>query len=424
VNTAYPRKVKVALAQIPRGLAEITLTDSLGRPYAERIFFAHRDRKEFFSVKSNKETYNTREKVRLNLRLATQNGLPKVGYVSVACVQDNRLELKKNNDIESYLYLKSALGSLPLKEHYLGLSTDDKEYLERVMLVKGWRRYSWIDLIKSTLTDTATNQTSLVFTGKVSKLGKALKKPMNFMLLRDSSSMILTTNTEGDLLLKNEDLINPQEKPLRFMINANDGYRLKINNPYSKLNQQLGYTLTSQNFELQPTSQISENLVIKGLEKAIQLKAVKVTSTKDNSLYGGRSNFNICYDYVCRYNVFNCPNHRFEFDNRPPTIGASYNGRVYLGCGGTPEDDSNVKTFAGIYESKQFYGSDYAVVNPSQPEYISTIFWQHLVAVTSVKDIELSFYTSDITGKFRIVVQGITPDGVLFNEGFINVKKP
>ncbi|CAM3753932.1 hypothetical protein MUGA111182_07450 [Mucilaginibacter galii] len=424
VNVAYPRKVKVALGQIPKGLAEVTLTDSFGRPYAERIFFAHHDLRELFSVKSNKETYNTREKVRLNLRLFTQNGLSKVGYVSVACVQDNRLELKKSNNIESYLYLKSALGSLPLKENYLGLNTDDKEYLECVMLVKGWRKYSWTDLLKTKLTDTATNQTSLTFTGRVSKLGKALKKPMNFMLLRDSSSMILTTNTEGDLSFRNEDLINSQDKPLRFMINANDGYRLRINNPYSKLNQQLGYALKSQNFELQPTSQSSENVVIKGLEKAIQLKAVKVTSTKDNSLYGGRLYFNSCNDYVCRYNVFNCPNHRFEFDNRPPTIGASYNGRVYLGCGGKPEDDSNVKTFAGIYESKQFYGSDYAVVNPSQPEYISTIFWQHLVAITSVKDSELSFYTSDITGKFRIVVQGITPNGVVYNESFINVKKP
>jgi hypothetical protein len=149
---------------------------------------------------------------------------------------------------------------------------------------------------------------------------------------------------------------------------------------------------------------------------------VKVSATKYNSLYSGRRNG--CNDYVCRFNIFNCPNHRFEFDNRPPVIGVSYNGRLYVGCGGRPSDESNVRTLAGIYESKQFYGSDYAVVNPTQPEYLSTIYWRHLVPVTSAKDVDLSFYTGDITGKFRIVVQGITTNGVVFKESAISVKKP
>jgi hypothetical protein len=420
--TSY-RKVKVALGQIPKGLSEITLTDSTGKPYAERMFFAHYNERDDFTIQTNKDVYHTREKVQLKLRINSQNGLPVAGYVSVACVQDNRLELKKVNDIESYLYLKSAIDDLPLKERYIGSNSDDKEYLERVVLIKGWRRYSWPDLIKINPADTVAQLSSLKFTGKVNMLGKFIKKPLNFMLFRDSSSMILTTNETGDFSINNNDLVNPQDKPIRFLINFKDGYQLQINNPYIKMNHDLARSLRPNDYEDQPIMlQTSENLVLKGLEKAIQLKVVKVSATKYNSLYSGRRNG--CNDYVCRFNIFNCPNHRFEFDNRPPVIGVSYNGRLYVGCGGRPSDESNVRTLAGIYESKQFYGSDYAVVNPTQPEYLSTIYWHHLVPVTSAKDVDLSFYTGDITGKFRIVVQGITTNGVVFKESAISVKKP
>lgn len=427
VSSTFPRKVKVALGQIPKGLSEITLTDSLGKPYAERMFFAHYNERNLFSTKTSKDVYNTREKVQLKLQIGTQNGLPVAGFVSVACVQDNRLELRKVNDIESYLYLKSAIGDPPLKERYLGSNNDDKEYLERLILIKGWRRYSWPDLIKINPSDTIAQQSSLTFTGKVNMLGKLLKKPMNFVLFRDSSSTILSTTATGDFLLNRDDLINPQDKPIRLFINGKDGYQLQINNPYTKLNHDLAQTLNRIDYENQSTSQTSENMVIKGLEKAIQLKLVKVSAFKDGSLYGAkkRETFNSCFDYICRNNIINCANHRTETDNTVPIPGNTYNGKIYLGCGGTlPPPETNVKMLAGIYESKEFYGADYAIVNPSQPEYLSTIFWRHLVAVTSVKDVDLSFYTGDITGKFRIVVQGITTNGVVFNENTITVKKP
>jgi len=39
------------------------------------------------------------------------------------------------------------------------------------------------------------------------------------------------------------------------------------------------------------------------------------------------------------------------------------------------------------------------------------------------KETELNFYTSDITGRFRIVVQGITNKDVVYAEQFFEVKK-
>ena len=45
-----------------------------------------------------------------------------------------------------------------------------------------------------------------------------------------------------------------------------------------------------------------------------------------------------------------------------------------------------------------------------------------LPAFADGKETNLSFYTSDITGKFRIVVQGITSNDVIYGEHFFEVK--
>ncbi|MFA6275564.1 MAG: hypothetical protein WC622_02380, partial [Pedobacter sp.] len=58
---------KIPLDDIPKGLATITLIDSLNRPLAERIFFAHYDDSEKISISTDQKTYKQREKVNLTL---------------------------------------------------------------------------------------------------------------------------------------------------------------------------------------------------------------------------------------------------------------------------------------------------------------------------------------------------------------------
>jgi hypothetical protein len=106
--------------------------------------------------------------------------------------------------------------------------------------------------------------------------------------------------------------------------------------------------------------------------------------------------------------------------------GEMYNGKIYVGCGGIPPKDIQSKkifTLPAVYVAKQFYGSDYSVANPSAPEYVSTIFWRNVVEINADHPAELSFYASDITGRFRIVVQGVTNDGLVYGQSYINIHK-
>jgi len=90
---------------------------------------------------------------------------------------------------------------------------------------------------------------------------------------------------------------------------------------------------------------------------------------------------------------------------------------VYQGC---TEDvsRSNLVILKGINLPKEFYISD--VLNKNEPINFATVYWNYQVLVND--DTPLSFNTGDITGNFKIVVQGVTEKGVVYGEKEITVK--
>jgi hypothetical protein len=423
------RLVKIDLGDVPKGLAEVTILDSLKRPVAERIFFAHYDRQPLLTKSTDKHVYRPREKVTIKLKLSTDVD---EAEVSIACVQSGRIELKKANDIESYLYLKSELGKLPLKENYIGFSKEDRLYLENVLLIKGWRRYKWQELMGTAAKDTVVKRDSLVFSGYVTQLGKPLTKPKMIGILKDSTLVSVTTDKTGAFVLNNDVVRNMQDKHLQLFVNDKHkkNYNLLVNDPYIKIN-----ALLAKNFrpeiinQVQYLQQNTQEQILKGFEHTINLKEVIIKAHKDPVF---AVNANECGDYVCLYNILDCPNHRMDIFNRQPVTGERYfifsaiNNKlttiIYNGCNNVKYE--NAVNLDGVYYAKEFYGSDYSEITPSEPEFLSTIFWKHLCNVNSSKETELSFYTSDITGPFKIIVQGVSSSNPIYASKSITVAKP
>lgn len=422
------RKLKIELSDLPKGLAEVTILDSLQRPYAERLFFAHSDRKNAVNIHIDSPAYKMRQKVSLKLDLADADGKPITGMVSIAVVQANRVEIKKATDIESYLYLNHQLGALPVKQSYLGNSDADKAFLENILLIKGWRRYTWNEMLETKAADTIHHQDSLNFKANITHFDKPIKKPVTYIVMKDSSLHTGVTNANGIITFANSDIYVIEGKKLNLFVNDDPKhvYQFNIPDPYDKANQNLavGYIpVNYNNFLLNKPQDDPGDL--KGLEHAIHLKEVKIQGKNDNSMYA-EPGPNPCGDYVCPYGVFNCPNHPGTMPGSTmPVTGKTYffDGRmiVYSGCTTPPEKKYTV--FDGIHFAMEFYPSDYAKVNPSQPEYLSTVYWNHLYAVSPENQVPISFYTSDIAGEFKIIVQGITDKGVVYGEKTFTVKK-
>lgn len=413
------RAVKIDLTTIPRGINTLTFLDSVKRPIAERLFFAHYNKKPTLTIATDNATPGLRQKVHVRLKLNSAVN----GVVSVACAQDNRFEVKNDNNIEHYVYLQSQIDNLPVKDKLLGSASIDYQYLNELLLVRGWSRYKWPELIKATPEDTLKKYDSLLFTGNIKHFDLPIKKPVSLAMFYDSpGTNTFNSTADGNFTLTNDDLYTPYAKKIRVVVTGSSSeYSIKITNPYLEINKAMAKDVEPLLFDA-PITQNTKEFLMTGFEHATHLKEVKIIGRPDGFIHA-----NGCGDYVCRYHVLNCPNHRFEPDNRPPITGEmvyvhGLGREAYGGCTNTVLP-MGMNEFVGIYTAKEFYGADYATINPPEPDYLSTIYWKNRVVLKAGKEMDISFYTSDITGKFRIVAQGVTDKDVVYGEAYFTVVK-
>lgn len=418
---ANRRIIKIPLDEIPKGVMTFTVLDSLKRPLAERMFFAHYSATANIVAHTDKSAYHQREKVKLHLKL----NLDTLAVVSIACVQENRLQAKNANDIESYTYLTNELANLPIV--LKGTPYKDVAYLEQILLVKGWRKYTWQDLQKVTKEDTVVKVDSLQMLGSITKNKKELIKPIMLGAMGDSKIRLIETSEKGNFNFNIDELILEQGKKSYLFINDKNKFQYQINieDQFLKTNEKLLKTALFHNPVLPSAIANNADLVLKGNEKAIRLKEVVISSNKDSSIgFLGARGSNACGDYVCVYNILNCRNHVSDPGNTQPIAGKSYNtnGRqaIYQECRQGLGLDENFLKFNGIHYQKEFYQNDYK--DPQEPAFFSTIYWNYGIMLSNKKETEIEFYTSDITGKFKVIVQGITNNDVVYGDHYFEVK--
>jgi hypothetical protein len=415
---AREKRVKILLNDLPKGLTQITLIDSLGRPYAERLIFAHFDKKSKMEILTDSATYHARQKVTVKIKMNDFKSKLDSGLVSIACVQQNRLDIKNQKDIESYFYLHANLANLPLKENYLGEQKFDRQFLEDILLIKGWTKYKWLDMINPPVADTAKFE-DVFFKGNVTKKKKPVSKSLALMSFGNTKRPI-STNEKGEFELSYNDLITTPDMWVNYVVKGAPEFEYEVNltDPYKVLNKKIADSLeiAKLNIVEQPSTR---ELQLAGNEHTIKIKEVQIKATAIRKVYA-----NACGDYICRFNIFNCPNHRYESDNVLPKVGRSYvrsgYNTVYLGCGAT----DNKLALKGIYLPKRFYVEDVPAWSPGEPLFLSTLYWKHLQKLRSDEYAEVSFYTGDITGDFKIVIQGVAGNDVTYGEKSFKVIAP
>lgn len=416
------QSIRFNLDSVPVGLHTITVLDSNYKPLAERIFFAHYDQINQVTVESDKNEYQTRGQVNLKLKINDKDNKPVTGLVSIACVQANRLLLANNTTIVDAWYLNNKLTDFP--NNSFGLKYADKNYLNDILLVKGWRKYKWPEVA---MRDAETTQviSSLEYNGSITKKKKSLTVPMSLSTIAGTNMNFLSTDSGGKFSIPFANLLTKEAKPnvwLSMVTAKHENYELKINEPQKAIKTYLLQQSFAQ--PVSKTAVANENTQSITATGGIKLKDVVINKTKDNSTSFGRRGANRCGDYVCKYNILNCPNHFGDFDSHEPVKGKTYrDGRsggsvIYQGCT-DDESKSNLVILKGINLPKEFYVSD--ISNKNEPINFATVYWNYQVLING--ETPLKFNTGDITGKFKIIVQGVTDNGVVYGEQEITVNR-
>jgi hypothetical protein len=422
VTNPEGRNVLFVLKDLPRGLLAVTLLDSLNRPLAERLFFSRY--KAGIPVRIQVDSLaGKRQQVTVNFHLPVQDSTAVQGMASVACVQARRLDARKQQDIETFYFLQAELEDLP--RYRKGRGLDDRAYLEQALLVRGWRCYNWAKLADMhQWQDTA--RLVPVLSGNLQNLYRKKVKPDKVTLLGPGQVYELPTDSAGRFSVSYKQVVVPQEQKLWFLTThpLADGYYIAMSDPYEAVNRKVAQLLT---FPGARDDRYANTPELRGLAAANVLDEVVVTSNPRNDFAAGGAN--LCGDYVCPFNILNCPNHPFNPGNRLPVKGQTYNtpnGRtMYAGC--TLEEDRAGKdlmvAYDGILIGKAFYGEDFSKLPAGgATEAIATLYWSPALLFDKAGNATCSFYTSDLTGRFRIVVNGITNNSVFYGTAVFNVQ--
>ena len=134
--------------EIPGGVTHITFFDQYGVPRSERLIFVDNHSSESV-IRSDKKSYNIREKVELNLAMIDK-GI-KSYDCSVSVVDKSSIPGTSSDNIKSWMLLNSDLrGKIIDPTYYFEQSDDNKRLylLDLVMMTHGWRRFTWEDMSK------------------------------------------------------------------------------------------------------------------------------------------------------------------------------------------------------------------------------------------------------------------------------------
>ncbi|MDF2193423.1 hypothetical protein [Paraflavitalea sp. CAU 1676] len=410
--------LRIPTNDMPEGVVTLTFFDSTGTPRAERAVYIRRRQPLQVQLTTDSALYHHRSKLQLTVKVTNQQGQPVTGIFSLACVLASRIDTTRAYDIGRYLTFDRFLpapATLPAADYF----TNDQN-IQELLLTRYWTRYKWEEIQNSP--PVVQQEEKICDMGVVTYRERPVRKPVSLMIITGKQTYTLATDSAGHFELPAQALATePGKKVIILVSDVKDfkDYRVTMRNPCSILDTGLSHQ------HWPPADFIRAELSVQEqdhLKKALQ--AVVVTAKKENHYGGSVFKSANCNDWVCMYNVLNCQNHP---TGSQPVDGQLYNYRgmqvVYEGC----KDDTPpgfLQQVQGVSYPKEFYVADYEKFNPTEPELMSTVYWNYQVVTNQQGEATLQFSTNDLNGRFVAVLQGITGQGAISGKTWFKVIPP
>ena len=456
-------QIKVPLIDLPQGIAEITLFNSNFEPIAERLVYVNQDQKLNITTELSKEIYSTRDKVELKITVTDEFDNPVMANLGISVFDELYQNPRDSNNILSYFYLTSQLkGRIYNPAYYFdNRNKDREEALDLLMLTQGWRKYIWdevnrkgiayafkqtiFDEIRGEIFNTLNKQN--VQTENTAVMVFSPEKENNFEIIKVDS---LNKFIIGSTYLKRWENNYIYMKPVGPKGSV---YGIRLTDQFETINRlrkeiKLVFPVPDQiqlRKETLSEPKINPDVI---LIPEVEIRGRKSSSYRGkylgklDSLYKLNSSFiPDDKDYVCEYNVLNCPRHRIPY--RKPEEGKLY--YILIGYG-TPAErvktifyhrvhkdpnisDEELLKINNLSREKPYYGKrifyqpkyDQVTEDSMIPDYRNTLLWEPEVFTDKNGEARLSFYCSDINSAFTGRIEGVSETGLL-GAGSFNFK--
>lgn len=173
-------KVQFVKDDIPSGIAQITLMEKNGPPVAERLVYFHPYAQAMVAFEPDKNSYNPKEWVDLDIVVSDEFGAPIAGDFSISVTDAGQVFSEPYAaNVLSHFRLGSELkGLVEQPYYYFDLENEKAEaHLDDLLLTQGWRRFSWEKLADENHKSPEFER-GLEFSGQAKQLGgKSVTEP-------------------------------------------------------------------------------------------------------------------------------------------------------------------------------------------------------------------------------------------------------
>lgn len=492
---------------VAEGMAQITILNQDFQPVCERLWFKRPKNKLLIQATANKENYNHRDKINIDLLTTNQSGDSIKSNLSVAVFRLDSLHTSSSEDIFSYLWLSSnCKGYIEDPGYYFkNENAQTNADLDNLLLTQGWRKFDWNNalqtksysfnyvpenyghIITGRITNDITGKPASGILVYLSVPGKRIQLCGNIsddqglihFDMKDfygASQVVLQTNTTNDSTYHMEIFSAFSEKysdnlwPLLHVSeNSTDelqaaNLHMKIENAYhqtdiQKLQPPLADTLpfyykpsktylldnytrftTMEEVLREYVAEVNVNRRGKNYrlltlnQEAFNLQSKQTTQTFFDTnplmLLDGVPVFNaddiIAYDPL-KVQKLEVVTAKYRWG---PIIAdgivsyTTYKGNLN---GYTLNPHDLVVDYVGLQQQRIFYSPSYSTadaINSRMPDFRDVLYWSPEINTNKKGDGHLSFYTSDVSGKFLVELQGISSNGQAGAAHFIlNVEK-
>jgi len=401
--------VNIDLTGMPIGVAQITLFDSKEIQRAERLVFVNKHKQLSLKIKTDKEKYLPREKVKMTITATDETGMRMPGNFSLAVSDDQLLSFAddRSSTILSHMLLESDVkGKIEEPRFYFDPKQQKADRaLDLLMLTSGWRRFTWRQITENEIPAVSYPSERAIIAGFVMDQTTNKGVPGSRVCITELK-LETRTDSNGAFLFKNVDLTEPKT------IEAENG-DLRTS---TKINK---YTSTLQ---LWFYPHIKYSNMVRGAGKFIQ-EEHDAMAVAEIMMASPPAKKNVeLYERVVPPRAVKKPGLKNEIAKDLQILEEEVRPDY-----GAPLKKHKVKGFAAdilpkpieeapaivYYRAREYPAPDYK--DQKQPtirnDFRSTIFWKGDVELKNNGTATVEFYTSDAVTSFRAIAEGFAVDG-------------
>ncbi|OXA86033.1 hypothetical protein SAMN06265346_104239 [Flavobacterium hercynium] len=426
--------IKVPLKDIPQGIAEVTLFSENSVPEAERLVYVNPDQKLNINAQLDKNSYETREKATLKIKVTDQNGQPAAAHLGLS-VYDKLYQNKGDakNIFTHYLLSTQLKGNIYDPAYYFNTQNKNRhQALNLLLLTQGWRSYVWeesnlrekvktvipivSDELKAKISLRKNNAKTTEAPPQGIKVFSADEHKGSDIVLADEAGVFFITPDHlrkgqgGYTYLK---LMTPQES--KYHIDIKDFSFEEINRE-RKIKTVLYPIPALLNKKTEDLQLIGDRPDINKLNEVLITSKKKIIfRDKFIGKLDSLAKIKPSTDYVCENGILNCPKHppypNYKFINT--TNNRQFSEAELLVM-------FNIAAIKGFYGKKVFYEPIYDLITINDPtaDYRNTLYWKPDLITNEQGEATVSFFCSDINTSYLGNIEGVSGDGLLGTENF------